>query len=199
MVYLMVKQKFVRLILLGVFCGLIGAFLYYIIPKKYVATGSFYVVRKVQQDSPDFFEYEGFYAKQSAQAHAQVIIGLLESKEVLSETLKDLGLNVSEKNLRDLGRVIRVKKSSPQVVALIVKKSSSQEAKKVWDMHSENLLTVVSSLNNQSDPYLNVYKVLSEPVVHESYRNVFLNFAIGFLLGFSFGAFYFAFAEYLKE
>jgi len=179
-------------------CGVLGAIFHFVLPQKYIATGSFYVARKIQESSKDFFEYEGYYANQSAQAFAQSVISLLESKDLHSSTLQNMGVNVTESSLRDIKKSIRVKKVSPQLITLVVKKDKRGEAINFWMAVSQELSDSVSEISKESDSNMTVVSVSSEPVVFATYKNVYINFLAAFLLGFAGAILYLGFRQYLK-
>lgn len=177
--------------------GAVGGATTFILPQKYTATGSFYVKRTIQNSS-DFFTYEGYYGQQTALAYANTVFALLESTDLKSMTLKKLGTEVNEQTLRKLHKKTDIKKTAPQLVSLTVKDFSPSEAAVVWNALSESLLETTYEINKNGDSALSISKISEEPVVKQTYNNLWLNLSAGAVLGFVFGAFSLALKEYLR-
>jgi capsular polysaccharide biosynthesis protein len=178
--------------------GLIGVGTYFFLPKKYTATGSFYVQRSTENSSGKYFTYEGYYSQQTALAYANTFIGFLESDNTRKNALQNLNISATEQNLRALGRQINVKKSAPQIITLTVKDNSSTAAAKLWSFIATDNLTAAKELNQTGDAALQIEQI-GDPVVKEQYSNLFINALAGLGTGFLIGVFATAFAQYRKE
>lgn len=199
------KNLFIKLkynyLLIGVFVivgSIIGVIVYFVLPQKYLASGSFYVSRTTQQNVGDFFTYEGYYGQQTAQAYTATVIGLLESLDIKSKALSALGIPINEYTLRKYGKLISVKKSAPQLVTLNVKGNTAKQASDLWEAVSKNTLDTTYKLNLTSDPNLKISTLAEKPVIKETFWNIYANSFIGAGLGFLTGVGALYLFSYLK-
>jgi capsular polysaccharide biosynthesis protein len=186
------------ILLVTLLFGLIGLGTYFILPKKYLATGSFYIQRSTENSGGKYFTYEGFYGQQTALTYANTFIGFLESENTKKKALQTLGVPATESTLRKLGKQIDVKKSAPQIILLSVKDKEPLGAENLWNFIALDSLTTVKNLNQTGDAALQISQIGS-PVVKEQYSNMILNVFAGLGAGFLLGVFGAAFSQYLKE
>lgn len=179
----LIKKNGFKMLLVIVLCGLIGVSIYYAFPPRYTATGTFFVKRAVESSSGQFFSYEGYYSQQVSLSYAKTFAALLESVDIKSKALQSLQMPVSDETLRKLGRQVRVKSATPQLVTLTVKGESVGEATNIWAAVATSALQTASSVNSGGDALVTVVPVSSAPIVQMVYRNIYLNFLIGALLG----------------
>ena len=199
-VMLEILKKNIRFILMYSFTGaLIGITAFFFIPQKYISSGSLFVTRQIEKNITEYFSYEGYYAQQTAQLYTNSLTGLVESVDVKSETLKKMYVPVTEYTLRELSKNLRVKKTGPQLVSIIVKGHSYENSQEMWNSLVNATLESVQKINEKSDPMINVSKVAETPITKEEYRNVFLNVTIGTLVGFCFSFFIYLFKKYINE
>jgi capsular polysaccharide biosynthesis protein len=191
-----IKKRKRMLALVGILGAALGIFVYFYIPS-YIATGSFYVTRTTQKESPEYFTYEGYYSQQTALAYTNTVIALLESHDLKSKTLRTLDLPIDERRLRKLDKNAKVKKSGPQLVTLTVKGKTKRNALDTWLAMSENLLNTVIETNKEGDSSLKVLKITEQPIMKEGYRSIQLNILAGFGLSSSLAAFIVILKEYL--
>jgi len=181
-----------------VFVGAVSGVGVFLLPEKYITTGSFYV-KRAPQDSGEFFTYEGYYGQQASLAYTNTVFALLESIDLESMALKKLGAPVDELTLRKLHKKISVKKSGPQLISLTVKDLSPNESKKVWNALSDALLETTNKINFDGDTALSISQVSPEPVVKKAYNNLVLTVLIGVSFGFATSVFVLSLKEYTKE
>ena len=194
-------QKHLTLILgFGLVFGLLGAAFYYYYPKSYKAVGSFYVARVISETPPQGdFTYEGYYAQQAGTNYTETFIGLLESVDVRKLVLESMSVEVNEASLRRAARIVDARKTAPQIVTLTVKASDPESAKKVWQTFS-NVAISTSAMNTESagDPLIEVWQISWEPVVYETFNNLYVDILAGLAFGLLLGSFTAAFKEYLS-
>ena len=203
------RRKF-DLVAVGLLFGLLGIVLHFVIPIKYIASGSLYVARKIEiskvqeisqeeRTVEEVFTYEGYYARQNALSFSETVIGLVDSDTVLNVLLQKAGKPTNSENLRKVRKNVAVKKLAPQLIEVNVKAASIEEASTTWNQVTNIVVDYSKTLSNSGDPNLVVVKVDKEPLVMETYRNPFLNFVVGVVLGVVFAYLLFSFAEYLVE
>ncbi len=179
--------------------GLLGIFSFWVLPKRYSATGSFFVQRKVEEPSDKYFAYQGYYAQQTAINYANTFATLLVTDDIKQETLIKLKIPVTEATMRNFNRDIAVKKAAPQLITLTISAYFENEAKDKWNTLSQTTLDKVKLLNASGDALINISQLETSPIVKENFRNVFLNLVIGIALGFIVGLSVIYFKIALKE
>lgn len=185
-------------ILLITLMGLIAGTVIYMLPAKYVSSGAFYIKRSTDTNST-FFTYEGYYAQQTALSYANTVAALLESIDLRSKSMAELGISVDEFSLRKYQKLISVKKVGPQLISLSVKGKTYDEARNFWEALSNSLIQTTSEINSNGDPNLSISKINSEPVVKQEYKSLWLNLSVGFGLGLVSGLLFISLKEYLKK
>ncbi|MBD3365977.1 hypothetical protein GF360_01390 [candidate division WWE3 bacterium] len=180
-------------------CGLIlGGTAFFALPKSFVSKGTLFVSR-IPEESAEFYTYSGYYAQQTALSYADTVRGLLENEVLHAKALETLEIPVTDKNLRNLERKIRVKDGGPQLVGLEVKNNSSENAAKIWEALTLNIENTSKEINLQGDPQLKITRVKEKPVIQEGYRNLYVFSAVGGLMTWGLGVFFLALKDYLKE
>lgn len=181
------KRNFKLLIITSVICGLFGILLYFAIPQHYVASGSFYISRKMDSIDSGFFSYEGYYGQQTALSYTSTVLGLFESTDIKSQALKSLNIEVNNNTLRKLKRDMSVKKLAPQVVFVSVKATSESYAGELFQAVADATINTSNDLNIAGDAHLQIKQVSKPPVVSNEFRNIYVNMLIGLGLGFILG------------
>ena len=189
----------VKILSSGITAGLLGVILYYVLPVRFIATGSFYIHRAVEgTTNRQYFTYEGYYGQQTAQAYTNTVIAILESTDMQKKALEKMDLTVNEQNLRKVSKQIKVVKEAPQLVSVTVKGNTPKNASELFTNISGITIETAKDLNSRGDPALLISPV-DEPVVKEIFRNVFINFFAGLVLGVTVSIPGFAFYKYFKE
>lgn len=183
------KKKIFGSGILGVF---VGIFIYIVLPVKYVSTGTFYITHAIE-DKTDF-NYEGYYAQQTAQAYTDVFINVLESKELKSEIIQESGGENIPQSYYKLNRLISIKKTTPQSITLEVKTNDSSLSKHLWKLIVARSLDMQKGIS--SDKNIFIAMLMQEPVTVSTYKNIFLNIILGSLLGMFIGTIYFCIKDY---
>jgi capsular polysaccharide biosynthesis protein len=199
-------QRNTKIILLaGLLGSLLGVSVHYLTPAKNIASGSLYITRNIAlsplQLAPDsFFSYEGYYAQQNAALYSATVTALLESTDLKAAVLRDAGLPVTERNLRQLSRAISVRKPSPQLISVSVLDvlPLGLTAEKSWDLLVLNIQQTHTRINLEGDSELAVVAVIEEPVVKSIYKNIYLNIIVGFVLGKILAVLFLSFASYIS-
>ncbi len=178
------KKNYLHVLLTGLVFSAIGAVLYYALPVKYNATGSFFIKRSVDSNSTgNYFTYEGYYSQQTALSYTNTLTGIFESEDIKSKALMALGTEVNEWSIRKLGRNMKIKKSGPQLITLTVKGNTPQNVKSTWLAITKATITTADFLNTNGDSKLTISQLNENPVVKMSFRNLYVNILTGFGLG----------------
>lgn len=195
----LVKTKTKIIFLVSLLFTVFGVGMYYGIPPKQTATGSFFIKRTVEEPSPEFFSYEGYYAQQAALSYSNTLSALFESVDIRSKALKSLDIPVNDKTLRKYGRQIKVKNVGPQVVTLTIKGDNTAQVVNFWAALSNSVLETTKALNQEGDKSITVTPLISEPIVQMTFSNVYANAIAGALFGFLVAVVSLSFASYLRE
>lgn len=177
----------------------LGVLAYFYLPLKYQAAGSVFVKRVVYPYSEDHFTYEGYYGQQAAVSYTDSVIGLIKSVDVQSKALTKLGMKISEESLRQLDKKTRISKSGPQIVTIFIKDKQPLRAGEVWQALVDSTIETANQLKSGGDPYMNVSKVSTEPIVKEGYKSLPIYCLAGLVLGFFFSTFFLAVKTYLSN
>jgi len=193
---LLIKNRFE--ITFFVLLGLIVSTVIYMLPQKYISSGTFYISRITGSNS-EFFTYEGYYGQQTALSYTNTVAALLENTDLRSKAMKNLGITIDELTLRRVQKLISIKKDGPQLITLTVKGRNYDESRNLWESLSKSLMETTTEINMRGDPNLSITKISAEPVVKLEYRSLWLNLSAGFGLGLALGIVFISFKEYLKK
>ena len=194
------RENVIKIGIISAVFGMIGVGLYYTLPTRYIATGSFYVQRTVETaKNDDFFTYEGYYGQQTALTFASTLVGLFESTDIKKQALEELGVQPTEENIRRFDRHVRIKRTAPQMITLTTKANTPQEAESLWNAVSSTTLLTANTLTSQGDADLRINQVSENPLVKETYRSLYVNIIAGLCLGFILAVTSLALINYLKE
>jgi len=182
-----------------VLAGSVGALAYYFLPIKHYATGSLFIRRSIYPYSENHFTYEGYYGQQAAMSYANSVIGLVKSEDIRAQALTSLEIPVNEKTLRKYERKIRTIKSGPQLIGLVVKEKSPQEAEKLWQAVADSTINTMNNISRVNDPFVGVIKISENPVVREGYRNPVIHVSVGMGLGLVLSVSYLTLFNYFKS
>ena len=192
-------KKYIKQIILGsIIFGMVGALLHFVLPTKHYASGSLFIRRSVNPFTEDHFTYEGYYGQQSAMLYTNSIIGLVESEDIRKQALENLNVEVNEKTLRKYSRKIKTRKTGPQLLTLITKDPTPEKATLLWKSVSDSTINTLNKINKNGDPFISVAKVSDEPIVKESYKNIFVDILVGLGIGFIISTTFFSLKSYLS-
>jgi capsular polysaccharide biosynthesis protein len=178
-----------------------GAISYFILPRQFEASGSFFIHKKLE-DIPGrktYFDYDGYYAQQTAVNFAATFYSLIESPDILAQTLVNMKISPVESTIRKLEKNIKIKKASPQLITVYFYSYSQENAEKTWNTLANAAIEKSTQLNKAGDNSIIVSNVTEKPLVKETFRNIWLNTVIGALLGALASITYIGFSIYLKE
>jgi len=197
----LLKQNINKILLITFMGGLVGVIAYFVIPIKYLASGSFYISRHVDDNGEKYFEYEGYYGQQTAQAYTSNFIGMLDSIDVKSTALNTLAIKPTEESLRKISRDTKVKKVSPQIISLVVTGNSSEEAKLKWNSIANAALAQANELNQKGDASIVISKLnnFPDPITKTEFRKIYVNALIGIGLGFIAALIIFTYKRYYEH
>lgn len=179
--------------------GLLGVLLYYVIPQYYVASGSFYISRAINNGASNYFAYEGYYGQQTAISYTNTVMGLFESTDVKAQAIKTLGMEVNDQSLRKLKRSLSVKKLAPQVIYVTVEATSPEKASSTYQAVADATLSIAQKLNQSGDTQLQIEQVSKPPVIDDVFKNIFVNMLIGLGFGFVLSLGFLFLKKYLKK
>jgi capsular polysaccharide biosynthesis protein len=157
-------KKYKIALLLSAVVGVLAGLVFYLAPKTYYATGSLYVTRAIDDVKFKYFAYEGYYAQQTGVSHTNNVLSLIDSLDT-----------------RKYATMIKAKKSGPQLITLMVKGKTADQAEKLWRAVTEVTLEKDRQINLKGDPLLNVSKVSDNPVVKDQYKPLWLCIVFGFI------------------
>lgn len=178
-----IKNNWQTLVITAFFGTVLGVAAYYIIPQYYLASGSFYINRKIDTTNGQYFGYEGYYSQQTALSYTSTVMGLFESTDVKAQALKSLFIEVNDRSLRNIKRNLSVKKPAPQVIFVTFKSTSADYAQKMYQALADATITTAQKLNESGDRFLQIEQISKPPVIDDQFRNVFVNSQIGLGLG----------------
>lgn len=177
------KKAYKILVIAVVFGALLGTLVYIYYPNKFTSSGSFYITRTAQNSTDDLYTYDGYYSQQTALSYTSTFAGLLESVDIRKKSLEELNIPVDENSLRITSKLIRAKKSAPQLINLEVKGATAEESENLWKSVASTTLKKAEELNKESDAMIKVYQLNTDPVVKEIYRNIYVYSLFGAVLG----------------
>lgn len=186
-------------------CGVLGlAFSLgiYLLPPKYVSSGTLLVTHAVEPSAGkklDFFSYEGYYAQQTALSYTGTVVAMLDSVDIRYKALSKIGVAKSDENLKKYSKFIKVTKVGPQVVSLKVKTPAADVSRQLWLALTSELISTSETLNSSGDPDLKVVLASSELTTGPEYRPLPTHLIAGAILGLMFGSFLISAKEYLKN
>lgn len=178
--------------------GLIAGILIFTIPAKYLSSGALYINRKIDK-SDSFFTYEGYYSQQSAMAYANSVMALAESSDVKKQVLDEMGIPISNENLKKLDRAVVVKKTGPQIITISVKDTDPERSQEIWEKLTKTIVEISKNMNKDGDENLLVSKVSEKPLVNEVFKSAPIFVLAGLLVGFVFGLIFICIKEYFKD
>lgn len=195
--FLLYKQK-ALIPVMGAIVGLVlGLGLYFLLPVKYIASGSMFVVRQVEE-VPTEFNYEGYYSSLSSFNYTQSLAALLETDDIRGGVLRRLDLPVTKENLKNLKKSVDVKKTTTQVLTFVTKDTNPKQATAIWKAYAQELKTVTTRVNQFGDSGLIPVQLIASPVVYQGFSNIFVSGLAGVFLGFFLGSFIISIYIFIK-
>ena len=191
-------RKYKIFLVLFAIAGFSAGALFYNIPPKYISSGSFYIKRGVNPEK-EYFTYEGYYAQQTALAYTNSVVALIESPDIKKKVLEEMKIPVNEENLRKLNRVVRVKKTGPQIILVTVKDENYDTSTKMWGKLAESLISKTNEINKNGDESLSISLVSEQPLVRETYKSFYLFALVGSVIGLSLSTFFICVKEYFRD
>jgi len=188
------RPQFVIIAILGAALGVGLCFL----PPKYTSSGSFYIKRSISGEK-NYFTYEGYYGQQTALSYTNSVVALAESLDLKKIVIEKLGMEANEEGLRKISKMMKVRKTGPQIISITVKADSLNMSEDVWNKLSSTLLNTTYEINKDGDPNLMVVKVSDKPVVKQSYRSAVLFGFCGLLISTTLYLLFVCTKEYLKD
>jgi capsular polysaccharide biosynthesis protein len=191
-------RKHNKILLFAAIVGILGGYLFYLAPKPYYATGSFYVKRAVDTTKFQYFSYEGYYGQQAGLSYTNTVLALFESLDVRYEALNSINLPTDIDSLKKYSGMIKVKKTGPQIITLTIKGKTLQKAEDLWNSISSTTIEKSKQININGDPLLSISKISENPVVKIQYKPLWACVVFGFVLTPLFVIFYHSLKGYFK-
>ncbi|MFZ2663835.1 MAG: hypothetical protein WAX66_00515 [Patescibacteria group bacterium] len=188
------RPQFVIIAILGAALGVGLCFL----PPKYISSGSFYIKRSISGEK-NYFTYEGYYGQQTALSYTNSVVALAESLDLKKIVIEKLGMEATEEGLRKISKMMKVRKTGPQIISITVRADSLNISEDIWNKLSETLLDTTYEINKDGDPNLMVVKVSDKPVVKQSYRSAVVFGFCGLLISTTLYLLIICIKEYLKD
>lgn len=142
-----------------------GAYLWaYFQPIRYETSTSFAVNRVNKTQTADY-EFDGYYALQSADLIADTVISLLQTPSVLTEIYDQAGIDIDPASFGELTSRFTTKKFSAQNIVLTFSSATDDEAKRLAQTTAEVMRSRVDSLNRSADNLALYELAASEPVI----------------------------------
>lgn len=190
--YLKLLHKELELIIsTAAFFAAIGVIVYFVIPPKYVASGTFFVGRAVgnpngnsvaTSTSSNSIDYEGYYASQASITYADSFSNILTSIEIQRLSLDALNKPIKEVYLRKLAKNTKVTRES-NIVKLEVTAKTGKEALNTYHAVANNSIVKFKAQASRLDSNILVSKIYPDPVIYKEFSSVFLAALIGLVLG----------------
>lgn len=197
---LTIYKRNLKQLSLFVILGLITGTIFFYIPKNYYTTGSLYITSKVDPDNNSYFNYDGYYAQQTALNYTNTVLATLESKPILTNALNNLSIVTNDKVLKKYKRNIIVVKESPQVIKFTVKGKTPENSQELWNNLVELTVNDLNRINNQSgDNNLSINKIGNTIFTSQYYYPLYLHIILGILIFIFLDLIYLTSKEYLKE
>lgn len=151
-------------------------------PDQYDTSISF-AVNRVNKQTTQNFEYDGYYAIQAADLFSQTVVSWFSTPSVVVEMYQKASLTPPSGSIDSLGSRFRTRKYSSQNIVVRYSAPTHNEA----DRLAKAIISVTqerAGLLNQSAEAKSLYNVAaSTPVIVLSQPNVAVNTVVGLILG----------------
>jgi len=188
----------IKLLITFLVGGILGVGVFFLIPDKFVAKGTFYISRTPEEKEKEY-TYSGYYGQQTSIMYSKTIRGILEDTSFRAKVLEQLKIPFTDKDLRKLKNKTRIKDEGPQLVAVEIKDNSQKAALEIWETVAENLREISIEINKNGDSNLYLKKLSENPAVQKSYRNGYVFGLVGALLASGGGTVYLALKSCLEK
>jgi capsular polysaccharide biosynthesis protein len=197
---LIIYKNNIKQLILFIILGLTLGTISFYVPKSYYTTGSLYVTSKVDPDNTSYFNYDGYYAQQTALNYTNTVLATLESKPIIATALYKIDINVNDQVLKKYKRNIIVIKESPQVIKFTVKGKTPEESKKLWNNLVDFTVEDLNRINIQNgDNNLSINKIGNTIFTSQYYYPIYMHIILGILIFTFLDLVYLTSREYLKE
>lgn len=183
---LKIIKRFRYFILIPVIAGIVGGLVAaYLTPELFQASSTIYVYRTQESNSDKFYTYEGYYSQQASIAYTDVVIGLLKTEDLARLALEKAHLDST--NPQSLLKSLNVKKVAPQLINIVVRKPSADEARELLVSLAAATSERTRDLNQEPNRGVIVRLVNNEPLIEKTSHPYLLYTAIGLLAGLAIG------------
>jgi len=126
------------------------------------------VVRQSQSQPTEDYQFDGYYALQSADIFAQTVVSMLQAPSVVVEIYERAGMATQPRSWRSLSDRFKAKKQSAQNILVSYTTPSAEEATKLADALTGVLTSRITSLNSAANSKSVFQLESSRPVTVES-------------------------------
>ena len=177
-----IKKK-IGIILVLTLITTVSAFLFaYYRPTSYASSISF-SVNRINKQTTDYYEYDGYYSIQASDLFSQTIISWFMTPSVLLEIYEKAGLDPHITSLEKFANRFNTKKYSAQNIVVTFGESNQERAQKLSEAVIEVVESDASKLNQTHDQKALFEIVGSKPVIVENKPNIILITIVGFVAG----------------
>ena len=113
------RENSLALLTTSLIVGLVGILVARSLNPSYTAHLTVYVQKPIETPGTQTYTYDGYYAQQSAEAYTDTVVGLSESRSVISRAVETLGGETGT-DLKRFTDAVEVEKTAPQLVTLSV-------------------------------------------------------------------------------
>ncbi len=192
-----IKMNRTVLVIFALVGSLLGTALSFV-PGKYRVEGSFFIGRKADVPSTEFFTYEGYYAQQTAQSYTNTAVALLESQDLKKAVLEQMEIPVTDNNVRKLTKSFRISKIGPQVITLTVRNPEENKSEEIFKTLASNFLNMGEKISAESDENISVIPISEFPVKRQEQMPLIPCVMWGFMVGITAAILKISIKEYMK-
>jgi len=162
----LLRKKWIIFLLVVIFFLAGGGAYYFFQGERYEASLLFYVKRKVEESSKEYYSYDGYYASQVGKEYSSTVVGFFDSIDVLnraSEITSYISSDIA--SLQNLSKRVVVEKEAPQLVRITVSSENKEESRETVKAIGQAGIERILLLNQTGDPNLSVDVVDQEPLI----------------------------------
>lgn len=167
-------------------------------PTRYAASESF-AVNRVNKETTDQYQYDGYYALQAADLFSQTVVSWFSTPSVLQEIYTAAAINPDIRSVNTLPSRFKVKRYSAQNIVIRFSESTRERADKVVVAMRQVMEERARSLNRTAEGKSIFEIVGTAPVIAPAQPNPWVYGSMALILGFFFSLFVAAARHYIRE
>ncbi|EKE10869.1 MAG: hypothetical protein ACD_15C00190G0004 [uncultured bacterium] len=166
-------------------------------PDSYDVSLALGITRNGTQQTTDY-RYDDFYRLQADEKFAETIVEWLKNPRTVSDIYSKAGMDVDDRSLRQLAKMLKPEKLSAQMVSVSFSSSDGNSAKKIAGAISEIVSKNVETLNENQNEATWFRVIGQNPVIIKNQGNVWMIFVFPMLFGIFIGLWAVMIRHYLK-